>query len=127
MLTGKAAISEAIQEQSGQENLSGVVADTKAPYPGELLTDEGVAAILEELKKEFDFTVIDSDPLLAVPDTRLLVTQVDNFCLVVRGEHTLKGAAAKCLYMLRHDDNKPAGIVVNDYHEKTRLRPQASL
>ena len=29
-----------------------------------------------------------------------------------------QGAVAKCLDMLRDDDNEPAGIVVNDYQER---------
>ena len=118
VLTGKSSLAEAIQKQAGQENFYILFAGAKAPNPGELLTTEGVIDILDKLKKEFDVIVIDSAPLLAVPDTRLLVSEVDNFCLVVRAEHTPKGAVAKCLDMLRDDDNEPAGIVVNDYQER---------
>ncbi|MDA7929278.1 polysaccharide biosynthesis tyrosine autokinase [Akkermansiaceae bacterium] len=119
VLTGKATLAEAIKAQAGQENLTVLFAGQKAPNPGELLTTEGITAVLDQLKQEFDVLVLDSAPLLAVPDTRLLVPEVDNFCLVVRAEHTPKGAVAKCLDMLRDNENEPAGIVVNDYHEKT--------
>ncbi|MDA7675859.1 CpsD/CapB family tyrosine-protein kinase [Akkermansiaceae bacterium] len=117
VLTGKSSVAEATQKQLGQENFHILFAGAKAPNPGELLTTDGVVALLQELKKEFDVIVIDSAPLLAVPDTRLIVAEVDNFCLVVRAEHTPKGAVAKCLDMLRDDENEPAGIVVNGYQE----------
>ncbi|MDA7895631.1 CpsD/CapB family tyrosine-protein kinase [bacterium] len=114
VLTGKATLAEAMNEQARQENFSIIFAGQKAPNPGELLTTEGAVALLKEL----DVIVVDSAPLLAVPDTRLIVPEVDNFCLVVRAEYTPKGAVAKCLDMQRDDDNEPAGIVVNDYQER---------
>jgi capsular exopolysaccharide synthesis family protein len=118
VLTGKSQLSEAIQGSPGQENLSLLFAGKKAPNPGELLTSEGVAILLGQLKEQFDVIVVDSAPLLAVPDTRLLIPEVDNFCLVVRAEHTPKGAVVRCLDMLRENENEPAGIIVNSYEEK---------
>ena len=118
VLTGKASVSDAVQEQAVQKNLSVLLAGTKAPNPGELLTTEAVADLLEDLKKEFEVIVIDSAPLLAVPDTRLLAPEVDNFCLVVRVEYTPKDAVAKALAMLCDNGTEPSGVVVNAYHEK---------
>lgn len=119
VLTGKTPLADAIQSAPGQENFFILFSGKKAPNPGELLTTEGVVSLLKELKEEFEVIVIDSAPLLAVPDTRLLVSEVDNFCLVVRAEHTPKGAVLKCLDMLRNDENEPSGIAVNDYQERT--------
>jgi Mrp family chromosome partitioning ATPase len=58
-----------------------------------------------------------SATLLSVPDARLLVPSVDNFCLVVRAESTPKGAIRKALDLLEDDGAEPAGIVINGYED----------
>ena len=121
LLAGKISWQEALSQETGQENLSCIFAGVKAPNPGELLSSDAVANLLEQLEGEFDVIVIDSAPLLAVPDTRLLIPIVDNFCLVIRAEQTAKGAIRKALDLLEDDGTEPAGIVVNGYQEKSGL------
>lgn len=57
-------------------------------------------------------------PLLAVPDTRLIIPKVDNFCLVIRAEQTPKNAVRKAIDLLADDGVEPAGIVINGYEEQ---------
>ena len=122
LLAGQvSSLQEALSEDTGQKNLTCLYAGRKAPNPGELLSSDSVRDLLEILKDEFDVIVIDSAPLLAVSDTRLLIPIVDNFCLVVRAEEVPKGAIRKVLELLEDDGTQPAGIVVNGYEEKTGL------
>lgn len=121
VLAGKTGLKEAISTDTGQENLFCLFAGTKAPNPGELLNSDSISELLEKLEKVFDVIVIDSAPLLAVPDTRLLIPTADNFCLVVRAEQTPKGAVQKALALLEDDGVEPAGIVINGYEEKAGL------
>lgn len=121
ILAGQAPWQDAVSTATFYENLSCIFAGTKAPNPGELLNPDVVAELLEPLAQEFDVIVIDSAPLLAVPDTRLLIPIVDNFCLVVRAEHTPKSAVEKVLALLEEDGSEPAGIVFNCYEEKAGL------
>ena len=109
---------EALSKETGQENLSCIFSGTRAPNPGELLNSDAVTNLLEELAKEFEVIVIDSAPLLAVPDTRLIIPKVDNFCLVVRAEQTPKRAVRKVIELLSDDGAEPAGIVINGYVEQ---------
>lgn len=121
LLAGQISWREALTTETGQENLTCIFAGQKAPNPGELLKSESISALLAELEKEFEVIVIDSAPLLAVPDTRLLIPEVDNFCLVIRAEQTPRGAIRKVLQVLEDDGTEPAGIVVNGYEEKAGL------
>jgi succinoglycan biosynthesis transport protein ExoP len=121
LLAGKVTWQEAATRKTGQENLTCIFAGVKAPNPGELLSSNAVSDLLESLAGEFDVVVIDSAPLLAVPDTRLIIPVVDNFCLVVRAEQTPKGAVRKAVALLSDDGIEPAGIVINGYEEKTGL------
>ena len=65
--------------------------------------------------------VLDSAPLLAVPDTRMIVPLADNFCLVTRAEYVPKGAVRRLLTLLAADKTYPSGVVVNGFLEKRRL------
>jgi capsular exopolysaccharide synthesis family protein len=121
VLAGKVTWADAISGEAGQENLSCLFAGTKAPNPGELLNSDALMELLEALGKEFDVIVLDSAPLLAVPDTRLLIPTADNLCLVLRAEQTPKAAIKKTLALLHDDGAEPAGIVINGYEKKTGL------
>ncbi|MGY8660520.1 MAG: polysaccharide biosynthesis tyrosine autokinase, partial [Verrucomicrobiales bacterium] len=103
VLAGKVNWQEALTEETGQENLSCIFCGVKAPNPGELLDSQVISELFAELREEFDVIVVDSAPLLAVPDTRLLIPLVDNFCLVVRAESTPKGAIRKAIDLLDDD------------------------
>jgi len=121
LLAKKVTCKQAYINNLGHENLLGLFAGVKAPNPGELLSTEIVSHLLEGLRKIFDVIVIDSAPLLAVPDTRLLIPLVDNFCLLIRAEQTPKGAIHKVLNLLDEDGSQPAGIIINGYEEKYGL------
>lgn len=121
VLAGQVDWRDAVESDTGQENLSCIFAGVKAPNPGELLDSEAISALFEELGKEFDVIVVDSAPLLAVPDTRLLIPLVDNFCLVVRAEMTPKKAIQKVIDLMDDDGTTPSGIVINGFEEKKGL------
>jgi len=118
LLAGKISWQEALSTETGQENLACIFSGARAPNPGELLNSDAVTNLLEELAKEFEVIVIDSAPLLAVPDTRLIIPKVDNFCLVIRAEQTPKNAVRKAIDLLADDGVDPAGIVINGYEEQ---------
>jgi len=118
LLAGQVTLQEALTGETGQENLSCIFSGAKAPNPGELLSLEVVENLLAVLKDEFEVIVVDSAPLLAVPDTRLVIPAVDNFCFVVQAEQTPKGAIKKAIALLNDDGIEPAGVVVNGYEEK---------
>jgi len=121
LLAGKITFEEAVSKETGQENLFCIFAGVKAPNPGELLNSEAVTKLLKVAEQYFDVIVIDSAPLLAVPDTRLLIPLVDNFCFVLRAEKTPKAAIRKAIELLKDDGSEPAGIVINAYEEKGGL------
>jgi capsular exopolysaccharide synthesis family protein len=118
LLAGKVTFEEAVSKDTGQENLFCLFGGVKAPNPGELLNSDSVTELLKAAEQYFDVIVIDSAPLLAVPDTRLLIPLVDNFCFVLRAEKTPKAAIRKAIELLKDDGSEPAGIVINAYEEK---------
>ena len=103
-----------------EENLDLLFCGGKAPNPGELLNASRVKRILAEAKEHYDHVVIDSAPLLAVPDTRVLFPYADNPCLVVRANEVPKMAVVRTIETLEENGSPPVGIVLNGYTESRR-------
>lgn len=118
LLAGQITFEEAVVEATGCQNLWVVYAGARAPNPGELLSTERLRTILAQAAQEFDTVVIDSAPLLPVPDTRVIVPLVDNIGLVVRAEFVPKGAVERALQLLQASGVKPSGLVFNGFKER---------
>ena len=121
VLSGQAAFEEGIYTDTGAENLHLMLAGKRAPNPGELLNASSLQEFLDNALALYDLVVIDSAPLLAVPDTRIIAAHVDNFCLVVRASFVSKGAVRRVISLLDQDENLPNGVVFNGFTEKRRL------
>ena len=121
VLSGQAKFEDAIFTDTGAEHLHLMLAGKKAPNPGELLNASTLQDFLATAVAHYDLVVLDSSPLLPVPDTRIIAPLVDNFCLVVRGNFVSKGAVRRVISMLENDQNLPCGIVFNGFSEKRRL------
>ena len=65
--------------------------------------------------------MIDTAPVLAVPDTRIILPQADNRCLVIRANVVPKPAVFRGMDLLEEDGVKLAGVVMNGYLESRRL------
>jgi capsular exopolysaccharide synthesis family protein len=121
VLTGNASFHDAVLTDTGAPHLHLMLAGKPAPNPGELLNASSLEEFLETACAAYDLVVIDSAPLLAVPDTRIIAPLVDNFCLVVRAEYVPKGAVLRAISLLAQDHNAPSGLVFNGFTEKRRL------
>ncbi len=122
-LSGLGTLDECIFKDTGEENLHILLSGKKPfmPSPGELFNPTVLTALINEASEKYDQIVIDSAPLLAVPDTRLIIPIVDNFCLVVRAQYVPKKAVQRVITLLESNGNLPAGIVFNGFSEKRRL------
>lgn len=120
-LAGQAPLEDVIQRDVGCENLHIVFSGSRAPNPGELLNVARLKQLFHEASKEYDLIVVDSAPLLAVPDTRVIAPLVDNFCLVVRANYVPKGAVTRTLELLGSAETSPSGLVFNGFKEVRRM------
>ncbi len=118
VLVGAAGLGDVIATFEGFTNLSVIFSGTRSPTPGELMEPAKLYSIIEAYAGNFDHVIIDSAPLLPVPDTRILAPLAHNFCLVVRADHTPRKATYSALELLAADGIQPSGIVLNDFTEK---------
>jgi Mrp family chromosome partitioning ATPase len=81
--------------------------------PTSLFSSHRMAALIDRLKSEFDLVVLDSPPIMAVPDTRILGGLVDSTIYVLNWDKTPKNVVANGLQILKSDGhNNLAGIVL---------------
>jgi capsular exopolysaccharide synthesis family protein len=121
VLSGQASFDDAIFTDTGADHLDIMLSGKKAPNPGELLNASSLKDMLDIAVSRYDLVVIDSSPLLPVPDARIIAPLVDNFCLVIRAEYVSKGAVRRTMSLLNNDNAIPCGIVFNGFSEKRRL------
>ncbi len=83
------------------------------PNPAELLDWEGFDALLERLKRDVDLVVLDSPPVLAVADARILASKADATIFVIDSGRTRAGAVKKAIQALTAANATVIGVVLN--------------
>jgi capsular exopolysaccharide synthesis family protein len=81
------------------------------PDAHEALGGPALGAVLDELRKTYDVVVIDSPPVLPVPDTPLILRAAESCVCVVRAGHTHPTALQQTLELLPRD--KLLGLFLN--------------
>jgi capsular exopolysaccharide synthesis family protein len=86
-LSGMATLEDVIQTSS-VENLFLISGGPMPPNPSELLLKPTMGQLIKELRKQFDFVVMDTPPLSFVADAFVLSTFADHTLYVVRQDFT---------------------------------------
>jgi polysaccharide biosynthesis transport protein len=77
---------------SGDGELAVFPAGTLPPNPGEFVSSAEVRKLIDRLREQFDYVLVDAPPLLSVGDTLTLTSRVDAMFLVVRIGSTKRAA-----------------------------------
>lgn len=107
----KAPISMAMQDFSN--NLTILTSGKLPPNPADILGSNAMVEVLEKLKEDFDYLVIDTPPIQAFADAQILSTKADGTILVVRAEKTHKDLVYNTLNLIKKVNSKVIGIVIN--------------
>jgi capsular exopolysaccharide synthesis family protein len=79
--------------------------------PPDLLGSAGMRDMLEKLKLDFDLILVDSPPVLAVADAKVLGRVVDSVVFITQWEATPRGAAQEAVRGLSEFGVKVTGVV----------------
>ena len=90
ILLGHGTIDEVLQPMPGFDNLHIFPSGIVAPNPGELVLGDNNRIFFEEMKKRYDYIIIDSAPVGLVSDTFSLAPFVDTTLFIVRHRYTFK-------------------------------------
>lgn len=81
--------------------------------PIDLFASLRMKSIIDELREQFDLVILDSAPIMAVPDTRILAGLVDKTIFVLNWDSTPKKVVHSALHLLSKDGHTNiAGIVL---------------
>jgi capsular exopolysaccharide synthesis family protein len=89
-LVGLASVDEIIKTVKDIPNLYVCSAGAVAPNPTELILNKKLDILMEKLKKEFDYILIDSPPVNLITDAKLLNAYADVCLYIVRHNYTPK-------------------------------------
>jgi protein-tyrosine kinase len=92
-------------------NLSVLLAGPCPADPYEVLKAPRLGDLIQEARQHYDYVVVDTPPLLLVPDTRLIGKWVDGFLMVVAAHKTQRRLVEEALNLM--DPSKLVGLVFN--------------
>lgn len=100
VLAGGASLDDVVQKTRFQ-GLSVLTSGPIPPNPSELLGSMAARKVLDELRAEFDYVIVDSSPLLAVTDGAVIAANSDGVLVMSRYGHTKRDHLTHAVGSLR--------------------------
>jgi len=108
---------EKILRNSVVPGLSVIIGGKTISSPTDMLAGEKFRSLLRELREQFDLVILDTPPILPVPDAVTISEQVDAFILLFRFSHTPHQLFRQAIDEL--GERKIVGVVLNGEEKKT--------
>jgi capsular exopolysaccharide synthesis family protein len=120
-----AVVGERSPQEVWQESLPGLWVMTAGPIPpnpAELLGSAPFAELLDRLRQEFDYMLVDSSPIELVSDPAILATRVDGVLLVIDPRSAREDNVRRAMRNLAAVDANILGTVMNKVRTKSPYR-----
>lgn len=114
LLVSRGNYREAIQQCSLAPKLDILTSGDIPPNPSELLTSNRMAKLVEQLKADYDYIVIDLPPVTAVSDALAISRFLDGVVMVVRGGVSDQQMLAEALRQLDMVNVRILGFIYRD-------------
>ena len=108
---------EKILRNSMVPGLSVIAAGKTVSSPTDMLAGEKFRFLLRDLREQFDLVILDTPPILPVPDAVTISEQVDAFILLFRFSHTPHQLFRQAIEEL--GERKIVGVVLNGEEKKS--------
>jgi succinoglycan biosynthesis transport protein ExoP len=115
VLVGEASLADATRATS-IPNLTLLAAGHIPPNPVELLCSPRYAELMAELKRRYDWIIIDAPPVMPVTDAAVIANSASGVLFVVGSEMTPRQNAAAAVEQLRGASARFVGAVLNRVH-----------
>lgn len=117
VLSEQVSLSEALQhyEHGGDEEhtFDVLYAGPKPPNPGDLIESENMTALLAEVRRRYEYVVVDTAPVPVVSDPIPLLSQVDGVLVVTRLGKTRRDELSHLRRQLSKFKAPVLGVVIN--------------
>jgi capsular exopolysaccharide synthesis family protein len=115
---------EAVTQKRPHLNLSIVPAGRRPSAPYEVLKSPRVGELLAEARRQYDYVIVDTPPLVSVPDGRVTGKWVDGFLIVVAAHRTPRKLLEEALNVM--EPTKIVGLVFNGDDRHLSMRSYSS-
>lgn len=120
-ITAKAALSDYLQGKCEldstitkvMDGLSVIAGGNSSDNASELLSGAKFADLLMNLRKQYDFVLVDCPPMLPVSDPTIVAPMVDGVILVVSSKQNSVNDLKECRRILESKNAKVCGAIVN--------------
>ena len=103
-----------------RENLDVITAGEIPPNPAELFESEEFAALINELKKRYDYIIIDTPPLTLVTDAAVIMQHCSGVIITVRQNITSYDLLDIAMDSVKRSEAKLLGVVMVDCDENKK-------
>ncbi|KUG10415.1 capsular biosynthesis protein [Elizabethkingia sp. HvH-WGS333] len=117
LYTDQTKLEDIIHVSTFNSHLDVIYSGMIPPNPTELLTNGRYERLLEELKNEYDYIVVDTAPLMLVTDTFLISDLADVTVYVTRSKYTEKALIEFANSNIDQNKIKNVGFVLNDVNK----------
>ena len=114
MLMGKGTHQECASKSDQLDTWYIMPAGEIPPNPSELLGSKRMEAVLEALRKEFDYIIVDLPPVNIVSDALSISSLITGMVVVIREEYTEKKELEHCFRLLKLSNVNVFGCVMNE-------------
>ncbi len=107
---------EAVTQAQPHLNLSVITTGRRPSAPYEVLKSPRVGQLFAETRRKYDYVIVDTPPLVSVPDGRVFGEWVDGFLIVVAAHRTPRKLLEEAFNLM--EPSKILGLVFNgdDHH-----------
>ncbi len=91
-------------------NLSIITAGAKVPNPTIILQSEKLAKLIEDLRNDYDYIILDTAPVMATSDAKVVTKISDAVVYVIAANQTKASMARKCIAELNNEDANILGL-----------------
>jgi capsular exopolysaccharide synthesis family protein len=99
--------------QDEESNIDILTAGTIPSNPQELLADKGFGELIEQLKMQYKYVVVDTAPTQAVSDSMVIANSCDSVIYVVRADSTSEKLINNGLSRFLQVGHRLDGVVLN--------------
>ena len=118
-LSGNATLNEVLYH-TDEPNLSMIFAGLQPPNPAELLGSERFKNLVQQLKKYYDYIIVDTPPLGRVVDCAIEASLLDGVLIVVNAQNNSIKQIRRVKTQLEKTNGKILGVVLNKVSMRDR-------
>jgi capsular exopolysaccharide synthesis family protein len=113
VLSGQATVADVVQRAERRSAINVLASGPTPPNPSELLGTQRMQLLLQELRADADYVIIDTPPLLPVTDAAVIAPGTDGVVLVVRAGRTKREELRAAVKSLDTVGGSILGVIVN--------------